>query len=236
MRFCAGNTLLALAVLLATAFARYPEARVTGTLGFRHEAGVETKMLLDARVDVDAGPSTDVAAGAGFSLFEQAGLEHVLLGAGQTVLDRPRLRVAAEVSHNRWNDWQAAENRARVTVGIGPVANLEAEMGAAWRVPVLDGSSSPVVWSSPAAELNLAYRLEWTWLRRAGWTASAAVANFDESHFWNPQQFPVHLRASWRFGAGWLATAHAATGINGLSGLLLSVREVAFRAGVTRAF
>ncbi len=207
-------------------------------LGFRHEPGVETKLLTTGSVDWQ--PLRQVRVGGAFalSLIQHNGLSRIGLGVDTRLLDFAGLGLEAGVQHEQWNGWQSGENRVFGALRIEPVPGLRLGAGIAYRAPLLDSGSysSPFNWQSDAPELNLLYRLEWTFLCRARVNAAAYLANFDRLTMHNPQQFPFGLRGTCGLGRGWRLLGHCGTAINGLSGLMLSLSEVTLELGVQREF
>jgi len=224
-----------LALLAAASFGSLTPSLV---MGFRHELGVETKMLGGCGARWQIHPRFGVTGGVAFSLIQHNGLSALALGADALLFDFGNIGLAAGVQHEQWNDWQAGENRAFGIVTAEPVRGLELAAGAAWRVPLLDAERymSPFNWQSAVPEWNLLYRVEWTFLKRRQAEASAWMANIDRLTVHNPQQFPFGLRGAHGLGRGWSLLGNCGTAINGLSGVLLSLSEVTLEFGVARAF
>jgi hypothetical protein len=228
--------LLATVSALGTAPARGQSITPTLLLGFRHEPGVESKMLIGGLGDWQAHPRISVNAGAALSLIQHAGLSRLGFGIDAWPLDFAG--IAARVQHEQWNDWQAGENRLLVALTGRPVAPLRLAVGLAYRAPVFDTVryGSPFYWRSEVPERNLLYRVELELLHTGQWQTSAWLANFDRFTVHNPQQFPFGLDAAGRLSPCLSVSARAGTAINGLSGLLLSLSELNLEVGVSRAF
>jgi len=179
-----------------------------------------------------------ITGGVALSLVQHNGLSALALGADASLLDFGDIGLAAGVRHEQWNDWQAGENRAFGLVTAGPTRGLELAAGAAYRAPLFAAGryASPFNWQSPVPEWNLLYRVEWTFLRRKQAEVSAWIANVDRFTVHNPQQVPFGLRGAYNLGREWNLLGRCGTAINGLSGLILSLGEVAVEVGVQREF
>jgi len=210
----------------------------TALLGYRHESGVESKLLVTGLADADIGSRVRLSAGLGFSLFENSGVTGYGLGVSVMPPGSDRLAIEAAAQHQQWSDWRAGENRVLAYVRVGPLPRLRLNVGAALRAPSFDTTHywSPCEWRSDAPEWNLLYGIDWTFFERAGWSLSAFIANHDRFTVHDPQQFPLGLRVQYDVGAGCAVTARASTAISGFSGMLLTFSEAEFEAGVRREF
>ena len=226
-----------LTVLVFAGATGYAAVASSLLLGYRGEPGVESKMLVTAKADVEPVRCLKVDAGLSFNLFQNNGVGEAGLGVG-AVLYRPvglTLRLAAR--HQQWNDWQAGENGALATIEAGPVSGVEAGFGLARRVPVFGGGyRSPFTWNSDAAEWNYVYRLTWEFLRRENWWLKAGFSSYDLLTAHNPQQFPLCLSGSYAMKDNLDLIAGVGTAIVGFSGGLASFHEVEFNAGVKHEF
>ena len=119
-----------------------------------------------------------------------------------------------------------------------PARGLALAAGAVYRAPAFAAGryASPFNWQSPVPEWNLLYRVEWTFLRKKQAEASAWIANVDRFTVHSPPQFPFGLRGEYSLGREWYLLGRCGTAVNGLSGLILSLGEVAVEAGVRREF
>ncbi len=222
---------------LAMAVAYLPSARV----GFRHEPGVETNLVLGAGIAVMPGAGITLDGNIGFALLEQMGIAHYRLGATAYPLWAERLGLELAFEHDQWVEWYAGENRAVGMVRVRPRPGFEFGLGAAWRAPVYgdsanpDSYSSPFNWQSDWPEWNLLYELSWRFVSSPRFGLGAYLANHDGWYLRNPQQFPFGFDADYRNG-DYLFAARLGSNIKGLSGLLFSLGELRLDLGVKRVF
>jgi len=195
-------------------------------------------MLATAEADIVASQFLKVEAGISLNLFQHNGLGAAALGVGAVAYDPVGLTLRLAAQHQQWNDWQAGENRLLATLTAEPAAGLRLATGLVWRAPVFDAEryGSPFYWCTEVPERNLLYRVEWGFVRREQWQASGWLANFDRFTVHNPQQIPFGLRGAYNLGREWNLLGRCGTAINGLSGLILSLGEVAVEMGVQREF
>jgi hypothetical protein len=207
-------------------------------LGFRHEPGVETKMLVTGLADASLNPRLDLDAALGLGFMENNGIAGYALGARVQPLATRRLFVEARIQHQQWSDWRAGENRVLGLVRAEVSRRVRLSLGAAYRVPVFDPAcfASPFQWQSDAPEWNLLYGINWTFIERRRLSAFAFIANSDRMTLHNPQQVPLGLYGSYQLARGCSLCARARSGIVGISGALVSFSEFVFEAGVSRAF
>lgn len=210
----------------------------TALLGFRHEPGVETRMLVTGLVDASLNPRLDLDAALGLGFMQNNGIAGYGLGARVQPLAFRRLFVEARVQHQQWPDWRAGENRVLGLVRAGVLRRVRLSLGVAYRVPVFDPASyaSPFQWQGDAPEWNLLYGINWTFLERRRLSAVAFVQNSGRMTLHNPQQVPLGLYGSYQLARGYSIRARASSGIVGISGALVSFSEFVFEAGVSRAF
>lgn len=234
LRVLAGSGLF---VQLVMAVAYLPSAR----LGFRHEPGVETNLVLGAGIAVMPGTGITLDGNIGFALLQHMGVAHYRLAATAYPLSAGRLGLELAFEHDQWVEWYAGENRAVGMVLARPLPSLEFGLGAAWRAPVYgdsanpDAYSSPFNWRSDWPEWNLLYDLRWRFVNGPRFGLGAYLANHDGWYLRNPQQFPFGMDADYRSG-DYLFTARLGSNIQGLSGLLFSLGEVRLDVGVKRVF
>jgi hypothetical protein len=223
-----------LVLLAATGYATVVPSVI---LGYRGEPGVESKMVAALQADVEPVPFLKADGGVSLNLFQHNGLGSASLGLS-AVMFRPAglaLRLAAQ--HQQWNDWQAGENRALVTLEAGPLYGFDAGFGLARRVPVFgDDYCSPFRWVSDAAEWNYLYRLRWKFINKENWWLRAGLASYDRFTAHNPQQFPLVADGAYRLKDDLELVAQAGTAIVGYSGGLVSFHEIEIGAGVKYEF
>lgn len=204
--------------------------------GFRHEPGVETRALFTGRADWR--PLEPLALGAelGFGTIDNPGLARAGLSARVRLLRRPDLGVSLGLAREQWPDWQAAEHRLTLQLDCSPLQSLTLGLGLARRAPLLgDGWQNPLDWSSPVAEWNLRYLLDWRFIANRRLSAGAYLGDLTDIFPPAPQQAPVGLHAAYELGRGWQLLGEAGAATKGLSGLLFSIGEVRCRIGVGRA-
>ena len=205
-------------------------------LGYRHEPGVESKMLAAVQAEVSAARFLKADAGLSFSLFQHNGLGEAGLGLGAALFRPAGLTLTLGVQHQQWNDWQAGENRVLATLEAGPVYGFDAGLGLVRRVPVFgSGYGSPLAWSGGAAEWNLLYRLRWRFLQQEGWWLRAGFSTYDRLTAHSPQQFPFEVDGAYRVRDNLEVVAGAGTAVVGYSGGLISLHEVEVTVGVKHA-
>ena len=214
--------------------------RVTlqSALWFRHEPGVETRVLLDGVVGIDFGGQAQAFGGLSVSALNNPGIAHYGIGGRVVALDPIRLGLQVQANHDEWSDWQIGENRIGAAIFVRPLSTLDLAVGLAWRLPlfIADQYHSPFVWTSEAAELNYLYRVDWTFLRRKDLALGIWVANYDLFTIRNPAQIPFGVSSGcWAGHHCWLS-ARLGSDIKGLSGLLLSLGELDGQVGVLYAF
>ena len=206
-------------------------------LGYRGEPGVESKMLVALQADLEPVRYLRVDAGLSFNLFQNNGLGMASLGIGAELYHPAGLTLRFAGQHQQWNDWQAGENRALVTLEAGPLYGFDAGFGLARRVPVFgDDYCSPFRWKSDAAEWNYLYRLRWKFINKENWWLRAGLSSYDQFTAHNPQQFPLEADGAYRLKDALELIAQAGTAIVGFSGGLVSFHEIEVGAGVKYEF
>jgi hypothetical protein len=204
--------------------------------GLRHEPGVETRLLAIGHAGWQPLPPLTITANLGAALAGNPGLAHAGLSARARILARPELGFTVGVAREQWPDWRAAEHRLRLELDCSPLDRLTLGAGLARRIPVLGaGWQNPFDWSSPVAEWNLRYLVDWRFLDRPGALAGAYVGHFSDLFPPTAQQFPFGAHAALRLGPGWQLLAEAGGAMKGLSAVLFSLGEVRCRIGVGRA-
>ena len=190
-------------------------------------------MLAAVQADFEPMPFLKVDGGVSFNLFQNNGLGAFELGVGAVAYDPISLTLRLAVQHEQWNDWQAGENRALVTLEAGPWHGFDAGLGLVNRVPVFgDRDCSPFVWASDAAEWNYLYRLRWKFVDKGNWWLRAGLASYDRFTAHNPQQYPLVADGAYRLKDDLELVAQAGTAIVGYSGGLVSFHEIEIGAGV----
>jgi len=229
---------LLMTILLAGAGFASTGSYQASTVGFRHERGVESRMVVTVLARQDLLPWLALDAGVGLNMFGHDGLAGYGLGAEAEILPLVRLRVRAAVQHDQWNDWRIGENRVLGMLAAEPLDRFELGAGMAWRAPVYDPKryASPLEWQSDAPEWNLVYHLGWRFLETGPFVASAVLSNLDDLRLQTPHHISFRAEGSWRLDQNWQVVASCGTGVKGLSGLLFSVSEVSANAGVRHAF
>jgi hypothetical protein len=229
------RTLLVLAACAAAALAQFRAAPGL-SLGFRHEQGVETRLVLAGSVVVPAGSRVELQAAAAAGVLDNPGIAAYGVGAGVVLFEPRKLHLAIGLEHEQWNDWQAGENRVLGMLAGCPVRSLELGVGAMRRAPVFDPTryASPFHWTSAVPEWNLLYFVDWTFLRPAGAELALRIANQGLLQVHNPQQFPFCLRGMVPMGSGWRATALVGSAVNGFSGPMITFSELDAQLGVNR--
>jgi len=223
-------------LIVATAALGQENNRIGVDWGLRHEAGVETRLLLTGLAEYRLCPRFVLSGLGAWAGLDNPGIARYGLAAGFQFWEK-RATIELELMHEEWSDWQTAENRLLGIVDVQPMARLGLGAGAAWRCPVIGPGRyhSPFLWQSAAAELNLAYRLWWEFLNRPAASAAVYLANADRFSFHTPQQLPLGLRLSIRRGPN-TVSAQLGTALVGLSGLLLSWTELSCHLGMSREF
>jgi hypothetical protein len=208
------------------------------SLGWRHEPGVESKMLVSGLAGYEPCRYARLAAGLGLSLFQHNGINAYALGASALPLGNDRLSIDVAVQHQQWSDWQAGENRLLGSVHAAPLSRLNLRLGAAYRAPVFDPGSyaSPFHWHSEVSEWNLLYGIDWCFYSREPYSASVLVSNFELLSQHNAQQFPFGLRGQYSSSGGYMVSGRLSSAITGFSAALVTFSEFVFEAGVSRGF
>ena len=227
------------AILLALAvFMQTPGFQSEVGIGFRHEPGVETKVLFPLSATASTRFGAAFQGSLALSAGDNPGIAAYGLG-GELLLLRPiRLRFRAGANHNQWSSWRVGENSVWAMVLAAPLRRLELGVGAGWRVPVLDTAaySSPLRWQGPASEWNPLYRVQWAFIERPAGGLAVWIANDDRQNPTTPQQFPFGLGGFLGAGPKWRLKASVGSNIKGLSGALFSLGEVNARVGVNHVF
>lgn len=178
-----------------------------------------------------------VDAGLSLNLFQNNGLGAAHLGLAAEVYSPAHLTLRLAGQHQQWTDWQAGENRLLVVFEAGPLYGLDAGAGLVRRVPVFgDRYSSPLVWSSDAAEWNFLYRLRWKFIQRENWWIRAGLSSYDRFTAHNPQQFPLEADGAYRLRDGLELAGLVSTAIVGYSGGLASFHDLDLSVGVRHDF
>jgi hypothetical protein len=214
-------------------------------LGFRTEPGVETKGLLTASGTLCGCYRSWFWGDVVMCVGDNSGIAHYGLGAEVLVSKPLCLRFQAQVNHHQWPSWRVGENSASGMVLATPLRRrslVELGVGLAWRSPQLDPASyaSPFRFTSPAAELNLLYRLNWSFLEMRRARLCFWVANDDAIHPHTAQQVPFGMEyqlVTWPSVSDqvFFLTARLGSSIKGLSGALFSLGDIEARIGVRYA-
>lgn len=206
-------------------------------VGMRHEAGVESKALVSIHASQSVLSFLNIHAGIGLSLFQHNGLSDYGLGIRVRALRLAGVELDASYRHNQWNEWRIGENRVIAAAHTTPLRFLHLGAGIAYRVPVFtNGFANPLDWNSDMPEFNLVYQLDWTFLEMAPLDAVLTVSNADLLRMSVPSRIPLRLSARADLVPGWDLLFRCATGITGLSSLLLSVSEFTAELGVCHEF
>ncbi len=203
-------------------------------IGYQGEKGTLARGVIGGGASVGLNPWLQVAGGLSLSLFQHNGVSAYGLHAGITPPALERLNVKIGLQHEQWQDWRAGENRLFSTVLFLPAPALQLGIGICRRYPIYDSIRfrQPWLWRSPVPEWNLIYHLEWKFFASAGFSASLGMNNLPGLTFYNPQQFPAYLNASYQTGPGWRVFVRGLTAINGFSTGLISLSGVEAIIGV----
>ncbi len=227
-----------LLILAATTAQARAHVQTQLAVRFRHEPGVETRMLLLGHVGLPVGSRTRLRlAGAG-GVLDNSGLAAYGLDADILAVKTCGLRFWAGAAHEQWPDWQTGENRIFGLATVEPRSCLALGIGLVWRAAIFDPVryASPFYWRSAVPELNLAYLIDWTLVRRPSAELGIRLANHDLLFVHNPQQLPVSLHGRLSASRDWHIRAGCGTAVTGLSGPILSFSETSVELGVSHDF
>ncbi|MEO0082271.1 MAG: hypothetical protein ABIL25_08275 [candidate division WOR-3 bacterium] len=207
-------------------------------IGYRYEAGVESKLLGTLRASFAPHHRIRIEAGTSFSAFDHPGFSRLGLTAGIYATDFWQAQVQIGLQHEQWNDWLVGENRAIFLLDVRPHHRALFGLGIAYRAPVFSTVRYWLPWwfSSDAPEVNFLYRARWDFIELGRFSASAELANVNLMELHNPQQFPVELSGSWRIASDLSFVCRCRTAMTGLSGLLISFPEITAELGVRHGF
>ncbi len=218
-----------------------PELRLD--LGFAHEPGVTTRALLRGRVELESlgtwKQSFVVGGNVAFAALDNPGLAHYGLDASVRLIPYSyfHTRFVLFAHHDEWSEWRTGENRLGGFVRLGawavPWSRIQLDAGAAWRAPQFgEGHTNALRLASDAGEWAVLYGARWAFLADHKAEAAVWLSNHDEFAVQTPQLVPFGLDGWWRVARGITVFSRAGTGVNGVSGLLLSFAELRAEAGV----
>jgi hypothetical protein len=229
--------------LVSVAAGRVVQPEFRFGAGLLHEPGVATRGLLRGRVELESlgtwKQSFVVGGNVAFAALDNPGLAHYGLDASVRLIPYSyfHTRFVLFAHHDEWGDWRVGENRVGGYVTLGawavPWSRIRLDAGAAFRAPqVGDGYTNALRLKSDAGEWNVLYGARWAFLSDYRSEAAVWLSNHDEFTVQTPQLVPFGLDGWWQVGRGVTAFGRVGTGINGVSGLLLSFSELRAEAGV----
>lgn len=218
-----------------------PEFRLG--LGLLHEPGVATRGLARGRVELESlgtwKQSFVVGGNVAFAALDNPGLAHYGLDASVRLIPYSyfHTRFVLFAHHDEWGDWRTGENRVGGYVTLGawavPWSRIRLDAGAAWRAPQFgDGYTNALRLTSDAGEWNVLYGARWAFLSDYRSEAAVWMSNHDEFTVQTPQLVPFGLDGWYHLGQRATLFGRVGTGVNGVSGLLLSFSELRAEAGV----
>ncbi len=223
--------LIALSISQVSGFTINPDAH----LGYQGERGVIARGLAGAGVRLKSNTGLEFAGALNLSLFQHQGITAYALSGEAELPGLERLKVKLGLQHEQWNEWRNGENRIFATsTFILPQPGLVIGLGICRRYPVYDSTSftRPWVWHSPVPEWNIIYHLEWRFLSKPHFNVGVGLKNLHDLTFYNPQQFPFYINASYRLLPCWRLSARVMTAVNGFSTALASITGIETEIGV----
>ncbi|NPV13986.1 hypothetical protein HPY86_03525 [candidate division WOR-3 bacterium] len=203
-------------------------------LGYRIEPGVEEKGVIGGGVQVTFRNRMALDAGVYGNFGKNSGLGGYAFKGEFGLPVISRWRGALGFQHQEWRDWRCGENRAFLLLNRTGFGRLAAGVGVAWRQGVFDTTKfrQPWVFSGPAGEWNLLYRLEWTVWHTTRAELGLFLSNISRYQIHNPQMFPIGVRASYQVAPHWRVFAVGQSTVKGFSTLLFSPGEFEAYLGV----
>ncbi|MCL6465752.1 MAG: hypothetical protein K6T77_03215 [candidate division WOR-3 bacterium] len=203
-------------------------------LGYRIEPGVEEKGAVAGGIKIRFKNNAAVDAGVYGNIGDNFGLGGYALKGEFGCASVPWLNLHLGVQHQEWRDWRCGENRAFFLLHLTGLKRFEVGMGVAWRQGVFDRARfrEPWVFTGPAGEWNILYRLEGLVLETARGELGLFLSNISRHQIHNPQMFPFGVRAGYQVVPHWRLAATCQSTVKGFSALLFSPGEFEIELGV----
>jgi hypothetical protein len=232
-----------LAVLPSIAAGRAVQPNLGFGLGLLHEPGVDTRGLLRGRVELESlgtwARSFTVGGNFAYAALDNPGLCHYGLDASVRLIPYSYFvsRLVVFAHHDEWRDWGVGENRVGGYLNLRawsvPWSRILLDAGAVWRAPQFgDRYDYALRLASDAGEWNVLYGVRWAFIADHRSEAAVWITNHDEFTVQTPQLVPFGLDGWYRLGSRTTLFGRVGTGVNGVSGLLLSFAELRAEAGV----
>jgi hypothetical protein len=204
---------------------------------FPYQDGLPPRVHLESHSNYAIGDDfpTDFTGSLGFAGPTHLGLS--LLGAEIRLRLPFRFRLGSAIQHERWTDWRITENRYAYTLEWQPVPALTFTLGRALRAPQYMGMTlgHAFAWPEETKEYLLTYRLAYRFLEGLGLEGHFILHNMDRARVYTEDNIHLQLEIRYHHDDTWQTEGILATGIQGLSGAILSFPSLRIGLGVRYA-